>query len=236
MKTATSDETTEWAPILPDSNKMTGLETDKVRDLLVATRDQTTIYVRNNADISLPVLGEVTRLNDAQTAKHPALLNRFDPEAVMANDGLLALAEHSGTIRAAVHAARTSDDELSLGSLVADGSIKGIAVPLIAALVLGDEHWTGTAKTGSGVARILPDGMVNIGSSKTLSRLGFYALRVFTHPMTLRNPQKAVNGSAEAGGAPLWYLRFEGRADEVADRSREALDGWSTEFGLTAVA
>lgn len=147
--------------------------TSEPGDLLSAVLDQTFITVRNTADLSLATLGEPTRLNDAQIAKHPALLNRFDPEAVMASDGLIAFASRAGTIIAAIHAARGLDQNesvLNLGSLVSDGSIPGIAVPLIAALFVGNSHWTGEEVGGAGVARILPNGMVNIGSSKTLSQ------------------------------------------------------------------
>jgi hypothetical protein len=234
MKYATPNEADEWATFVPKAQKNDEQKHDVSKDLLSATLDQTTITVRNTADLSFAELGEITRLNDEQTAKHPALLNRFAPEAVMAGDGLIAFATRQGTVIAAIHATRGFDQDVSvlnLGSLVSDGSFSGVSVPLIAALFVGNSHWSGTEVGGSGVARILPDGMVNIGSSKTLMRLAFYGEEVFAHPMTLRNPQKAIAGSAESDNGPLWYLRLKGKASEVADRSREVLEHWSVELG-----
>ena len=234
MKYATTSEAEEWASIVPNAEGGNELKQGEPGDLLSAVCDQTVITVRNIADLSLATLGEITRLNDEQTAKHPALLNRFDPETVMASDGLIALASRAGTIIAAIHAARGLDKDesvLNLGSLVSDGSIPGISVPLIAALFVGNSHWSGEEVDGAGVARILPDGMVNIGSSKTLMRLAFYGSEVFTHPVTRRNPQKAIPGSAEGDNGPLWYLRLKGKASEVADRSREALEHWMVKLG-----
>lgn len=236
MKYATTSEAEEWAALVPSAEDSNELKHSEPGDLLSAVFDQTVITVRNTANLSLAALGEITRLNDEQTAKHPALLNRFDPEAVMATDGLIAFASRAGSIIAAIHAARGLDQDdsvLNLGSLVSDGSFQGISVPLIAALFVGNSHWSGEEVGGAGVARILPDGMVNIGSSKTLMRLALYGSEVFSHPVTLRNPQKAISGSAESDNGPLWYLRLKGKASEVADRSRGALEHWSVELGFS---
>lgn len=101
---------------------------------------------------------------------------------------------------------------------------------MIAALFLGEAYCSSEELHGEAEIRILPDGRVN-SSCKTFARLGFWPDEYFTHPVTLRNPQKAIAGSAEPNGGPLKYLRLKGKADEVADRSRLALENWTVEFG-----
>ncbi|GAA6176739.1 hypothetical protein [Sulfitobacter pacificus] len=236
MDNATPEEAGRWAAIIPNVSGEVVPKVAEEHDLLSAHYDQITITVRNAGDLSVALLGEITRLNDAQTAQHPGLLNRFDPESVKEGNGPVAFATWNNLIVAAVCASRVWHNDtcvLHVSSLVSDKSAPKIALPMLAALFLGHEHWIGAAAEGVGVARIMPRGLVNIGSSKTLMRLGFYAAEVFEHPVTTRNPQKAIAGSAEADGANLQYLRLKGDAEEMADRSRMALENWSVKFGAT---
>ncbi len=234
MNYATPESAANWAPIIPNVSDDVEPKLFEANDLLSAYRDQTTITVRNADNLSFKALGELTRLSDAQSLKHPGLLNRLDPEALANGGGLVAFASRANLITAVVHACQSEAQKatcLHVGGLVSDGSVPGIGVPLVAALFLGNGHRSGEEDDGEAEARILPNGHVNVGSSKTFMRLGFCGTEVFSHPVTTCNPQKTVSGSAEPDGAPLWYLRMAGKACEIADLARDALDAWSVTLG-----
>lgn len=232
MKYATPEEAAEWSALIFNAGEGIEPKLFEKDDLLLAFDGEMKITVRKALNLSKRLLGEITRLCDAQNAKHPELLNRVDPEALMMESGMFVFATHENLVVAAAHANRCQvkgKTTLHVAHLVSDGSRRGIGKPMIAALFLSKAHCTGNEVDGEAEVRILPDGTVN-GSCKTFARLGFWAEEYFTHPVTLRNPQKAVAGSAEPADGALKYLRLKGKADEVADRSRIALEDWSVEF------
>lgn len=77
----------------------------------------------------------------------------------------------------------------------------------------------------------MPNGDANVGSTKTMMRLGFYVSKYFTHPATLRNPQKSIKGSAEPSSGELKYLLQKGDANEIETRSLLALSDWTVRLG-----
>ncbi|CUI01884.1 hypothetical protein [Leisingera aquaemixtae] len=238
MDNATPEEAAEWAAIIPNVDEGVEPKLFEKQDLLSAFDGEVTITVRKALNLTGCLLGEITRLCDAQTAAHPGKLNRIDPEALMMADGIFAFATRANLVVAVAYAERcleAGQTALHVSHVVSDGSRRGIGLPMIAALFLGEANSTGKEAHGAAEVRILPNGTVN-SSCKTFARLGFWADEYFTHPVTLRNPQKAIAGSAEPNGDPLKYLRLEGKADEVADRSRLALENWSVEFGQAQAA
>lgn len=232
MAHATPEIADEWAPILPTQQATAHAERSD-RSVLVARSAGIVIRVQPAAALSITELGEITRLNDAAVSKHPAFLNRFDPETAIQGDTLFATAWRGGTLLASVQATSevgktVKHRTLKIGYLVSDGSVRGIAHPLIAALIRGDAHCKSVPANGEAVARVLPDGMANIGSTKTLMRLGFYAAKVITYPLTLRNPQKGCGQLAEPNGAPLRYLLLRGDSVEIRERANAVLKAWTT--------
>lgn len=231
---ASQAEISEWAPLLTSMDK-TSSGGSSVEFILSAAKNSVAIKVLNASDLNLETLGQITRLSDAQVAKFPGLLNRFDPQAALNEDTVFAIAMRRKELIATVHAKRSDDNNgvrlLHIANLNSDGSERGLAVPLTAALIIGDAHWTGSIANGEAIARVLPDGSANLGSTKTMMRLGFYAAEYFTHPVTLRNPQKTARGSAEVDGADLKYILQRGDAAEIEARSIAALTGWTVRFG-----
>lgn len=233
MRHASSNENAEWKPLLlaTGGHSIGGFASD---DLLSASKGSVIIKVQNASELSMEKLGQITRLSDAQLAKFPGLLNRFDPQAAMSRDTVFAYAMQGEKLIATVYVIRSNNDEgrsLHIANLNSDSSERGIAVPLTAALILGDTHWAGSPAKAEAVARILPNGEANIGSTKTLMRLGFYAARFFTHPITVRNPQKTALGSVESNGEKLKYLLLRGDAEEVESRSIAVLSDWRIRLG-----
>lgn len=238
MHDASSDEKAQWAPLLlaTGGNSNGGSTSD---DLLTASKGSITIKVQNASELSMEKLGQITRLSDAQVAKFPGFLNRIDPQTATSEDTVFAYAIRDKELIAAIYATRSNYGEgrsLHIANLNSDNSERGIAVPLTAALILGDTHWAGSPSNAEAVARVLPYGEANIGSTKTLMRLGFYTARFFTHPITIRNPQKTALGSVEANGEKLKYLLLRGDAEEIESRSIAVLSDWRTRFGKSKSA
>lgn len=234
VEVATPKQAAEWAPVLPKVTKVSATQSEIGSDILTVFKDVVTIRVQNVTDIALGTLGEITRLSDEQVAKYPALLNRFEPQAILETDAVFAIAIRDGKVIASVYGIRSDDNgerQLHVGNLNSDGSERGIALPLVAALFLGDAHFSGKAPNGEGVARILPNGDVNIGSTRVFARLGFYASRFFTHPLTLRNPQKGLEASIEPEGSELSYLQLSGVATIIETHAIGALAGYNVRFG-----
>ena len=172
-------------------------------------------------DFGLPILGDVTRLSDEQVAKHPALLNRFDSQKAWFSNVLLAIAIRNGKIIAAVIGELYETGKsaaLELCNLVSDSSQKGVAKPLLAALYRGALACAGCAPSIRAYARVMPDGRANVASTKTLMRMGVYAAELVTHPVTFRNPQKALGESLEPDGQELRYFLLIGDPADVTER------------------
>lgn len=229
MRYATPEEAQQWEAIIPNANDVVSPKVLEPADVLTAYRDGITIIVRNTADLSPRLLGEITRLNDQETAKHPEQLNRFDPEAVMEGGGIIAFATSANRLIAAVRGIRRTENDqqtMHVEALVSDGSVRGIATPLVLSLFLGEAWTSGLMRDGEAIARVLHCGTVNLGSSKTLARLGFHAAEVFTHRLTWRNAQKACYGDQAEPDSRLTYLRLKARAKVIWSAVPQILEGW----------
>lgn len=233
MLTASADVVEDWAPLIGDPQ--TAVERPSAPFLMFAKRCRIKIIVRNVDDVSWNDIGAYTRLSDEQVAKHPALLNRLEPETLMQSNALVGLVWSGKRLVAGALGLRIKAEDgkpcTHWGGLVSDGSQQSIGRSLLACLILGDEHMRGAAVESEAIARVLPDGVVNIASSKTLMRLGFYAHHLVDHPVTLKNPQKGLQGSAEPNEANLRYVALHGDPVTTTECARQALSTWSVAFG-----
>lgn len=225
MAVATPGETKLWTPLLGEAG-----EDDPILATgdLILRKGDITLCARQAGDLSHEELGAITQLHDAQVGRYPGLLNRFDPEAARNSDSVFAYASRGRTLIAAAMGTREAGAErrLHLGATNSDGSVRGIAVPLLAALVRGDAMFAGKAAEAEAYIRVMPDGATNRPAAKMLMRLGFYPVRYHTHPVTWRNPQKAATGSMEPDGGALKYLLLQADRGELAARVALALQGW----------
>ncbi|CTQ58142.1 hypothetical protein [Roseibium album] len=203
--------------------------------LLKADRADMTILVQNFRNVASADLAAFVRLGDEQVAKHPALLNRIQPDKLKDQDVFIGQVWVQGSLVAGAYGTRKIGPEGELSNhwsgLISNGTLKGAGQIVLAALILADEHWRGEIVDGEGVARVLPNDAVNVASSKTMMRLGYYAAQVLSHPVTLENAQKGLLGSAEPNGADLRYVLLRGYGEETADHARNTLSGWSVSFG-----
>lgn len=199
---------------------------EPTQPLITVDHGDVEILVAPVQDFGLPVLGDVTRLSDEQVAKYPAFLNRFDPENAWKSNVLLAIAKKGSKLIAAVTGELvTAGDRavMTVCNLVSDGSKKGIALPVLAALYRGALLWAGREIGLRAYARVMPDGRANVASTKTMMRIGVYAADLITHPITARNPQKALDDSAEPNNQELRYMLLVGDAEDVIKRVDEIL-------------
>lgn len=202
--------------------------------LLEATNGEVTIHVRNAEDVPDQVRGQYSTLVHKAVGTHPALLKRADPEIVFGSDAAVSFVTRGGDLELGMFATRDEDEDgpfLFCKGLVSHERVNGVVPALIAATFVAEARRSGRFASGKAIARILPDGSVNVGSSIGFARLGFFGRRVFTERVTLDQIHRAGSAEHEPHGLVTRALEMYGKAKDIEPRARELLSSWNLTFG-----
>lgn len=208
----------------------------KQNTLLEAKKDDLTIVAFNGGDVPTTFRGIYLSMAEKAVSRHPALLKKIDSVVVFGTDTVVALIGCNGRVELGMYATREEDANgpfLFCKGLVSFERINGFVPTLIAATFLADAHWSGRFASGKAIARILPSGSVNIGSSIGFARVGFFGTRVFSELIKPDQAHRAVAGSPESGPNGLFTrgLEMYGKAKDIEPRARNVLSDWDLTFG-----
>ncbi len=196
--------------------------------LIELSRDGAALVVYDGPDAPEAYLGEYSIGFARAFAEHHAFLNVLDFGEIVASSNRVAFALQNGKVQAALYYSRNiigSVIDLRIMGLVSFGSESGMATPLVAACARLELDEGGQHVEASAHVRVMPDQLINAGSAKVLSRVGFYPRRLSLNPIASRNIH--LNLSVEPDGEHFISLEMVAGSRDLQTATQSVLADWS---------
>lgn len=196
--------------------------------LLRASNNAATISVFAAEAAPAAMMADYAVLFAGTFAKHHAMLNAWDGEAMVAPGISVVFAEAGGVLQAALYTEPVEEDGercLVFKGLVSAG--RGLAAPMLAAAVRAEQDRCCALVTGRAMMRVLPDGGVNVPWARPFARLGFVPNRVLTTRINARNVHRHL--TAEPEGGVYRKLEMIATSRDLARESERVLADWAVE-------
>lgn len=207
---------------------------DDTLPLLASERDGLCFAVFNAVDLPTWAGADYARLAYQTIAASPAMLRRFDFEAILSSENLVVFFLCEDTFLAGAYAQpeyRDGKRVLVHRGYVSSGKQRGLARVMIAALHVADTYRSGIPADGEAVARALSDGTINEASSTPFADAGFHGVRNFVAPVGPADVHLVPYATRWPEGYWIGSHLMTGKAEKIAARAADILADWPLIWG-----